>query len=73
MPSTDSSSPTNASSMARVQGSAARHLHPARSTCPRTSTLRISHFPDPHNRRYNRREQPEDHRAHRRLTTEGSR
>ena len=22
--------------------------HPARSTCPRTSTLRISHFPDPH-------------------------
>jgi hypothetical protein len=25
---------------------------PARSTCPRTSTLRISHFPDPRNRHY---------------------
>jgi transposase len=28
--------------------------NPARSTCPRTSTLRISHFPDPQPRRYNR-------------------
>ena len=26
--------------------------NPARSTFPRTSTLRISHFPDPHPRRY---------------------
>jgi len=32
-----------------------RLKNPARSTCPRTSTLRISHFPDPRNRRYNRR------------------
>ncbi len=28
--------------------------HPARSTCTRTSTLRISHFPDPRHRRYAR-------------------
>ncbi len=34
------------------EGTAGRHLNPARSTCPRTSTLRISHFPDPHPRRY---------------------
>jgi len=34
------------------EGTAGRLLIPARSTCPRTSTLRISHFPDPHNRRY---------------------
>src|SRR5665648_206214 len=26
--------------------------NPARSTYPRTSTLRISHFPDPHTQRY---------------------
>ena len=26
--------------------------HPARPACPRTPALRISHFPDPHNRRY---------------------
>jgi hypothetical protein len=29
-----------------------RLKNPARSTCPRTSTLRISHFPDPRRRRY---------------------
>jgi transposase len=34
------------------EGTAGRHLNPARSTCPRTSTLRISHSPDPRNRRY---------------------
>ncbi|MCW2809080.1 MAG: family transposase, partial [Marmoricola sp.] len=36
------------------EGTAGRLKNPARPTCPRTSTLRISHFPDPHNRRYNR-------------------
>ena len=35
------------------EGTAGRLKNPARSTCPRTSTLRISHFPDPRNRRYN--------------------
>src|SRR4029450_8956115 len=34
------------------EGTAGRLNNPARSTCPRTSTLRISHFPDPHTRRY---------------------
>ena len=29
------------------EGTAGRLKNPARSTCPRTSTLRISHFPDP--------------------------
>ena len=33
------------------EGTAGRLFNPARSTCPRTSTLRISHFPDPHVRR----------------------
>ena len=43
------------SSLARArEGTAGRLKNPARSTCPRTSTLRISHFPDPRNRRYNR-------------------
>ena len=48
--------------LARVrEGTAGRLKNPARSTCPRTSTLRISHFPDPRRRRYaepvdNRRE-----------------
>ena len=40
------------------EGTAGRLKNPARSTCPRTSTLRISHFPDPHNRRYNRPDRP---------------
>ena len=34
------------------EGTAGRLKNPARSTFPRTSTLRISHFPDPHSRRY---------------------
>jgi hypothetical protein len=34
------------------EGTAGRLKNPARSTCPRTSTLRISHFPDPQHRRY---------------------
>jgi hypothetical protein len=33
------------------EGTAGRLKNPARSTYPRTSTLRISHFPDPHPRR----------------------
>ena len=33
--------------------------NPARSTCPSTSTLRISHFPDPRTRRYNAPEELE--------------
>ena len=58
MPSIDSSSPTpqpwsRVRTRAR-EGTAGRLKNPARSTCPRTSTLRISHFPDPQNRRYNR-------------------
>ena len=36
------------------EGTAGRLKNPARSTCPRASTLRISHFPDPRPRRYNR-------------------
>lgn len=36
------------------EGTAGRLKNPARLTFPRTSTLRISHFPDPRNRRYNR-------------------
>ena len=39
-------------------GHCGRLKNPARSTCPRTSTLRISHFPDPHDRRYNRPRPP---------------
>ena len=47
------------------EGTAGRLKNPARSTCPRTSTLRISHFPDPHNRRYNRPDEPgRRHRPH---------
>ena len=42
-------------SLARVrEGTAGRLFNPARPTCPRTSTLRISHFPDPRERRYAR-------------------
>ena len=36
------------------EGTAGRLKNPARPTCTRTSTLRISHFPDPHQRRYPR-------------------
>jgi hypothetical protein len=61
MPSTDSSSPTQnvplspqrPIRMRRArEGTAGRLWNPGRSTCPRTSTLRTSHFPDPHVRRY---------------------
>ena len=41
------------------EGTAGRHSHPARSTLTRTSTLRISHFPDPYPRRYAAHQQPE--------------
>jgi hypothetical protein len=60
MPSTANCSQTHTSTPARTaethrrvqEGTAGRLKNPARSTCPRTSTLRISHFPDPHTRRY---------------------
>ena len=43
----------NDSRMTRVrEGTAGRHFNPARPTRTRSSTLRISHFPDPHTRRY---------------------
>ena len=46
-------SATTMPSMTRArEGTAGRLFNPARSTYPRTSTLRISHFPDPHARRY---------------------
>ncbi|MGO4342208.1 IS110 family transposase [Pedococcus sp. 2YAF34] len=49
----DSYSPTPSQRLARVrEGTAGRLKNPARSTYPRSSTLRISHFPDPHRRRY---------------------
>ena len=76
--STGSSSPTPSapsSAMTRArEGTAGRLLNPARSTCPRTSTLRISHFPDPHNRRYAEPADPEDprHKPSAALDTEGS-
>jgi len=59
MPSIASCSPTNSAlsmrSLVRTrEGTAGRLKNPARSTCPRTSTLRISHFPDPQSRRYAR-------------------
>ena len=45
--------------LARVrEGTAGRLKNPARSTYPCTSTLRISHFPDPRTRRYARHRQP---------------
>jgi len=48
-------SPAHQEVMSRArEGTAGRLKNPARSTCPRTSTLRISHFPDPQLRRYNR-------------------
>ena len=40
------------------EGPAGRLKNPARSTSPSTSTLRISHFPDPRSRRYNRTREP---------------
>jgi transposase len=48
-----------AATLARArEGTAGRLFNPARSTCTRTSTLRISHFPDPRTRRYARHRQP---------------
>ena len=48
---THNAPPVRRSGRAR-EGTGGRLKNPARSTCPRTSTLRISHFPDPHPRRY---------------------
>ncbi len=86
MPSTASSSPTpneqhtptRPTWLARVrEGTAGRLKNPARSTCPRTSTLRISHFPDPRTRRYKPPSQSGRARGgsllRPRLTTKGSR
>jgi len=58
-----SCSPTNSAlpvrSLERArEGTAGRLKNPAWSTYPRTSTLRISHFPDPQQRRYAPPEQP---------------
>jgi hypothetical protein len=39
-------------------GTAGRLKNPARSTCPRSSTLPISHFPDPQSRRYAQHRNP---------------
>ena len=51
--STDNSSPTLNSTMQRIrEGTAGRLFNPARPTRTRSSTLRISHFPDPRTRRY---------------------
>jgi len=62
-PSTASCSPTTSAPPVRSlerarEGTAGRLKNPARSTYPRTSTLRISHFPDPQHRRYAPPEQP---------------
>jgi hypothetical protein len=40
------------------EGTVGRRKNPARSTFPCSSTLRISHFPDPRTRRYARRRWP---------------
>lgn len=49
----DSCLRTRSKALARVrEGNAGRLLNPARSICSRTSTLRISHFPNPRRRRY---------------------
>jgi transposase len=52
-PSTGSWPPTPWSRKTRArEGTPGRLGHPARPACPRTPALRISHFPDPHTRRY---------------------
>ena len=43
------------------EGTAGRHTNPARPAHTRTPALRISHFPDPHQRRYPRRHDAEEH------------
>ena len=57
-PCTDNSEPTHARPTpmrTRVrEGTAGRLIYPARPASTRTPTLRISHFPDPHPRRYPR-------------------
>ena len=53
------------------EGTAGRLKNPARSTCPRTSTLRISHFPDPHTRRYAAPRPPRKSQPRRALQTAG--
>ena len=60
------------------EGTAGRLKNPARSTCPRTSTLRISHFPDPRTptlrpHRHRRKTPTKTALTADRLTTEGSR
>ena len=77
-PSTASWSPTpsHSSTTGCESGRALRGVtqNPARPTSTRSSTLRISHFPDPRNRRYARAsDRPEEHAPNDLLTTEGSR
>ena len=48
----DATSPRLRAPRRAREGTAGRLQNPARPTHPRTSTLRISHFPDPHPRRY---------------------
>ena len=58
--------------MTRVrEGTAGRHFNPARPTHTRSSTLRISHFPDPRSRRYAEERRREDPRSKHPLDTEG--
>ena len=44
--------PRSKTSRRAREGTAGRHFNPARPAHTRTPTLRISHFPDPHQRRY---------------------
>ena len=56
MPSTGSWQPTPRSRKKRArEGAPGLLFNPARPACPRTPALRISHFPDPHTRRYRHR------------------
>ena len=51
----DAKTPPRADTWTRVrEGTAGRHFNPARPAHTRTPALRISHFPDPHQRRYPR-------------------
>jgi hypothetical protein len=53
MPFTGSWQPTPPARKKRArEGTPGRLFNPARPACPRTPALRISHFPDPHPRRY---------------------
>ena len=53
------------------EGTAGRLFNPARPTRTRSSTLRISHFPDPRSRRYADHQPPEDPHSKPLLDTEG--